>query len=257
MALRFLTAFKSQLIFSLCVILLISSYYALQANAQNGVKSIGSEMFTVMPDKDVIKLKLDQNEEINKRLSSIESNLANYKKEAHLVKEKRYTLKANIGAETNSLVFYPISGGVEKDSKYYLIINSAGQIVSEVLLLGIKDEKGLIRSIVNQNGSVIFDTLMTEKGEIQAGFAITSDGVKHEYSNTMLTPKGFWSCFNNCLASQGIAAWAVTTISILCAVSCAATFGVGCAVCLGGITVVSGSVVGYCSGTCSSNPEAY
>lgn len=43
---------------------------------------------------------------------------------------------------------------------------------------------------------------------------------------------GFWSEFNDCLASKGIAGWAITSLSVVCGLACAATAGTGCIPCL-------------------------
>ncbi|WP_167345620.1 hypothetical protein [Paenibacillus riograndensis] len=53
-----------------------------------------------------------------------------------------------------------------------------------------------------------------------------------------------------CLASQGVAAWAITLLGILCAAGCAATAGLSCYVCLAAADIGAGSAVGYCLAQC-------
>lgn len=48
-----------------------------------------------------------------------------------------------------------------------------------------------------------------------------------------------WNGFNDCLASAGIAAWAITGLSVVCGAACIATAGSGCILCIaaaGGLT---------------------
>lgn len=61
---------------------------------------------------------------------------------------------------------------------------------------------------------------------------------------------GFWGCFNNCLASQGIAAWAITALSVACGVVCVGTVGVGCLACLAGGGAVTTYTVTWCFNKC-------
>ncbi|MFF2154352.1 hypothetical protein ACFVVQ_03480 [Paenibacillus chitinolyticus] len=166
-------------------------------------------------------------------------------------------MKKTGSTENYYFVYFPIEGSAEKDSKYYIIFNDKGVFQSDILLLGLKEKDNFIHAVVHNNDQVVFDALLQENGSVESGFAILSDNTKQEFSKSTVAPKGWWSCFNNCLASQGVAAWAITVVSTMCGVACAATFGIGCAICFGGITVVSGSVVGYCSGTCQKDPDSY
>lgn len=61
----------------------------------------------------------------------------------------------------------------------------------------------------------------------------------------------FWSCLNNCLASQGIAGWTITALSIACGLACAGTAGLGCIVCLAALTAGAEWVIANCVYSCS------
>ena len=58
---------------------------------------------------------------------------------------------------------------------------------------------------------------------------------------------GFWSEFNDCLASKGIAAWAITALSVACGLACIGTAGAGCIPCLLGAGLATEGVVAYCA----------
>ena len=67
-------------------------------------------------------------------------------------------------------------------------------------------------------------------------------------TDTMDTPQlagvgGFLSKFNDCLASQGIAAWAITAASIACGALGPTPAGVAC---MHGLSFLTGGVIGYC-----------
>ncbi|MGG1629637.1 hypothetical protein [Rossellomorea sp. NRS-1567] len=57
---------------------------------------------------------------------------------------------------------------------------------------------------------------------------------------------GFWSEFDKCLSSKGIAGWAITSMSIACGLACAGTLGAGCVPCLLGLGLATEGVVSYC-----------
>lgn len=67
-------------------------------------------------------------------------------------------------------------------------------------------------------------------------------------TNSTIHPNGFsWSKFNSCLASKGVAAWAITAISVACGAACAATAGAGCIVCAVAAAGISGTTIGTCA----------
>lgn len=53
--------------------------------------------------------------------------------------------------------------------------------------------------------------------------------------------------FNDCLSSQGIAGWAITSLSIACGFACATTAGAGCIPCLLAAGLATEGVVSYCA----------
>lgn len=58
----------------------------------------------------------------------------------------------------------------------------------------------------------------------------------------------WWSKFNDCLASKGIASWAITSLSVICGFACIGTAGAGCVPCLLGAGLLTEGVIAYCAG---------
>ncbi|TWT03615.1 hypothetical protein [Planomicrobium sp. CPCC 101079] len=74
-------------------------------------------------------------------------------------------------------------------------------------------------------------------------------------SNSMLSllqpqtaEAGWWSNFNDCLSSQGIAGWAITSLSVICGFACIGSAGAGCVPCLLGAGLLTEGVIAYCIG---------
>jgi hypothetical protein len=208
-------------------------------------------VFSRITEKDAKGLNLDQWIKDANKLPKISERLLEYSDVLSLNEAKRHIMKVQQNNSNVYFVYYPISGKAEKDSHYILTFDEKGAALEDYLILGLKNDQKQIRSIVLKNNLPVFDTLLTEEGKIVSGSVITSTGEKQSLSSTTVLPQGYWSCLNDCLASQGIAAWAITTLSILCGVACAATAGAGCLVCLLAADITAGSVVGYCSGQCS------
>ncbi|WP_010493135.1 hypothetical protein [Paenibacillus elgii] len=221
------------------------------AQAQNTAKNTG---LVAVKELESWYLNIDQWVSSSGKLASAKKEILKYSDKLALDEQQRYIVKTK--EENAYLVYYPIKGA-EKDSKYYMIFNNKGEFLEDILMLGLKNEDSTIHSVAQKNNQVIFDAQIREDGMIESGYAILPNNVKKEFSKSTVTPEGWWSCFNNCLAAQGVAAWAVAIVGTMCGIACAATFGIGCAICFGGISVVSGSVVGYCSGTCQKDPGAY
>lgn len=75
---------------------------------------------------------------------------------------------------------------------------------------------------------------------------------ENSISSFLLKPQvaeaGWWSNFNDCLASKGIAAWAITSLSVICGFACIGTAGAGCVPCLLGAGLLTEGVIAYCIG---------
>ena len=130
-----------------------------------------------------------------------------------------------------------------------LFFDRNGNFQHYILILGIKQSQNNIRAIAISDGKTIMDGIVDNKGNISSGYVIKGDGQKMEFGSSEAKPM-FWSCMNNCLASQGVAAWAVTLLGTICAAACIGTAGLGCIFCLAGIDFIGGAVIGYCLSKC-------
>ncbi len=162
--------------------------------------------------------------------------------------EKQHILKVKSFDSEFYFVYYPLLGG-EKSSNYIVTINNDGEVLETQLILGLKNKNGQIHSIIQINGETKIDAQVSDSGKIVSGYKYLADGSKVD-----LAPKvgiqSFWSCMNNCLASQAVAAWAITVLGILCAAGCAATAGLACYACLAAADIGAGAAVGYCLAQC-------
>jgi hypothetical protein len=61
----------------------------------------------------------------------------------------------------------------------------------------------------------------------------------------------WWSRFSSCLNSAGVAAWAITALSIACSAACVVTAGVGCIACLTAASAVTSGTISFCAGKAS------
>ena len=110
-----------------------------------------------------------------------------------------------------------------------------------------------IAAQVWKQGKEVLNVVMTPDGkQFVQGYVAHPTG-QHQTLRGAVSPQlnigCWWNEMNSCLASQGIAAWAVALVSVVCGVACAATLGAGCIACLGGISFISGTVIGeYCIG---------
>ncbi|MBT2292784.1 hypothetical protein J7E73_27360 [Paenibacillus albidus] len=135
--------------------------------------------------------------------------------------DKRHILKVKSFNSEFYFVYYPIYGG-ENSSNYIITIVNDGKVLETQLILGLENKQEQIHSIIQINGVTQIDAQVSQNGKIISGYKYLPNGDKID-----LAPKvgvqSFWSCMNNCLASQGVAAWAITVLGILCAAGCAAT----------------------------------
>jgi DNA gyrase/topoisomerase IV subunit A len=241
--------FKQVIALSLALVVAVTGYFSYEAKGAAAALSPDLE-FSRIKDKQAEEIGIDKWVGATNKLNTIKTTLNSYSTELQLNEKKRHIMKVSKGKESAYFVYYPMNNVAEKDSQYILIFDGNGTLVENELILGLKTDNNGIHSIALTNDKTIVDAFITETGKVTSGYSINSNGEKQEFDTTTVQPKGFWSCMNNCLASQGISAWAITTLGILCAVACIGTAGLGCYICLAAADIGAGATVGYCWGQC-------
>ncbi|QCR44767.1 hypothetical protein C1N91_15720 [Curtobacterium sp. SGAir0471] len=61
----------------------------------------------------------------------------------------------------------------------------------------------------------------------------------------------WWSRFSSCLNSAGVAAWAITALTIACSAACLVTAGVGCIACITAAGAATSGTISFCAGKAS------
>lgn len=113
-----------------------------------------------------------------------------------------------------------------------------------------------IEADISEDGKIISGKKLVNNVEqdlVSIFPSMNQQGTVNKITSELLTIKtalasGFWSCFNSCLASQGVAAWAIAALAILCG-SCEWT-GVTCILCLTAVKIGFVSEISYCLGQC-------
>ncbi len=139
------------------------------------------------------------------------------------------------------LVRVPIAEGqgVIAPSAVTLFLTKNGRVTSvvESTFTPTSETTGLVQAWVNGSQQV----------NQNVGEPIASSA-----SSTGITPMAafgsgaWWQALNTCLANQGVPAWIVTGLSIICAAACAVTAGVGCVLCIAAAAGFSSGVVYAC-----------
>lgn len=61
----------------------------------------------------------------------------------------------------------------------------------------------------------------------------------------------WWSRFSSCLNSAGVAAWAITALTIACSAGCLVTAGLGCIACITAAGAATSGTISFCAGKAS------
>ncbi|MBA3489097.1 MAG: hypothetical protein H0T78_06035 [Longispora sp.] len=167
----------------------------------------------------------------------------------HLPAEASLQVADIHGVEISSektMVQIPIRGGnvVEPSNLSFFVDTASGATTNIIEVQYVTDAKDSSRGRVTQwdNGRIILDKLVTADGRVSSPgeAASLATGVQE------IQLKFNWGKFNACLASHGIAAWTIGAIGAACGIACAATLGLGCAVCIASIGGISTGVITNC-----------
>jgi hypothetical protein len=137
-------------------------------------------------------------------------------------------------------------------SKYIVQYDSDGNYIDSLLFAFQKT--GSTYDFIAQNDHIKVKANIAENGSILSGAFTDEHGQQNDLIPllrskglegnkkpnplvSLLSPRpayaaGWWSCFNNCLASQGVPSWVITGISIACGLICIGTAGTACVWCI-------------------------
>lgn len=91
--------------------------------------------------------------------------------------------------------------------------------------------------IYQKNTNLIAELEITQAGEVVSGFTYDENGKRSDVGELLDQNQiqGFWDfyfCFEDCMVGMGVPIWVLTGVTIVCAVVCAGTAGLGCLACL-------------------------
>jgi hypothetical protein len=211
---------------------------------------------------------LTKSEEFNEKFDDAsKSEIQNLKvKTKKLISNNKINLKtggkldfSNFNVKTfdgnNAAVYLPIKyKNIKKELNvsYFVIVfdeNGNQAYYNETKIIGDDVNYTAEVEVYNDGNLAKKEHLELEKED----FTTASDNEKVANGNSLSSffkpikaSAGFWSDFNKCLADKGIAAWAITAMSIGCGLACAGTLGAGCVPCLLGLGLITEGVVSYC-----------
>lgn len=156
---------------------------------------------------------------------------------------------------TYSIVYSLTGENVESNSNLSYLYDKDSKLLSTQYSVAIENENGDIQANIYTDNSKTFEINTSKDKEtnqenITSVFKFSENGEKQNITRSIAGAKSFWSCFNSCLSSQGIAAWAVAAIGIACAGICAGTAGVGCIPCIHVAGILADATIAYCVGKC-------
>ncbi|MFJ5763710.1 hypothetical protein ACIP9C_00015 [Lysinibacillus sp. NPDC093210] len=143
----------------------------------------------------------------------------------------------NVKSELNKS-FFSIIFDKTGNLEYYVETKIVGNDVNYTAEVEVYNNGILAKKEYLQFDKEDFDSTLTEESISQNNII---------FINPIKVSAGFWSEFNDCLASKGIAAWAITALSVACGLACIGTAGAGCIPCLLGAGLATEGVVAYCA----------
>jgi len=152
-------------------------------------------------------------------------------------------------SSSTSVLQIPVSPGQGAEAQSAITVQFDGhgqvEVVLETALRAVSAKSGTVT--VWRDSQLVLSRLVTvapaDSASISPAESVTSTSVPYASS----AKKGnWWATLNSCLASQGIAAWVVAAISIICAAACVVTLGIGCAICIAAAAGAATVVISMC-----------
>lgn len=169
------------------------------------------------------------------------------------IDEQQFTaMTVSTAQQTTIIVHIPIRGGAEYSFFSAFFHQSSPVIVSAMWGLFTFTSNNDIHALVTRDETTLFEGNLTPDGVIKQGTTTYPDGtrtVTGASTSEAIIQANFWSCLGECLAAQGVPAWIVAILSIICGIACT-VLPPTCINCLILQLGVVGSVVSYCVGKC-------
>jgi hypothetical protein len=137
-----------------------------------------------------------------------------------------------------------VGPGLDPLSSVSVIYNTDMTVSSTIETQLTGDGKGGGRIDLWQDGIYTFGQSITAEEASSVVGEATSDRLAT--TQKLKRTGNFFTDLNNCLAAQGIAAWALALLSAACAAVCVFTAGLGCVACIGAVLGLPVGVIAAC-----------
>lgn len=154
-------------------------------------------------------------------------------------------LTGGAGYSGFSIAFDLKDDHITEDMATFAIVNPDQNIAVEVMQRG----KTVINVTITPDGAIVDLKKQEELLPISDPRGLSSGTSPVSAFMPSLQSCNCFCCLQGCLASQGIPAWAVTLIGVVCALTCG-TFTPACFACLLTIVFIASGTYNYCAGRC-------
>ena len=165
------------------------------------------------------------------------------------------------------VVRVPIAGG--EGHSYYAALFQEGSstiVQTQSGLLTLTREQN-IAAIMEKNGVVVANAVITPKGEFVQGkiykpdsTSVVLDGLTPQQAVLKVMPalsQGACCLLNGLIVFGLLDVAACVVLALVCAAPCAVTFGGACAVCIAAGAGLTGATIGFVVADCQRNPLAF
>lgn len=158
-------------------------------------------------------------------------------------------LKGGAGYSTFTAIFDSVSQQIDDTLAAFFTNDSGGDIVAHIE----RNERPVLDAVLTPAGAILSGSTYDASGKATPLPATThTNAVSHNSIVANAVRHDCICCLNNCLLAQGVAQWVVIAVTAVCTAVCVGSLGLGCIICLGTITGISGNVAGYCVHQCNT-----
>lgn len=116
---------------------------------------------------------------------------------------------------------------------------------------GILSESSITAAVTGGRISTWSELVLTPRSADAGRLQTWVDGIAQHDQVVTAAPvvrSTWWSRFTSCLNNAGVAAWAITALSIACSAACVVTAGVGCIACITAAGAATSGTISFCAG---------